>query len=165
MRSDLLIQYTAKVRIPPSGGILRRAEIYQRPAADLEIRSNITPHSKFPYGLRTKPQGVLPLGIQSLLITLVVLYARSISSPGKIPTLSVCVYLGAKRSRYCGSAEIYQEISTDLEIRSTLLTAHRIPVLVCHSGLMLVQITLVVQNKNSISELARYRLWRYAPEF
>ena len=49
MRSGLLIQYTAKVRIPPSGGILRRAEIYQRPAADLEIRSNITPHSKFPY--------------------------------------------------------------------------------------------------------------------
>ena len=49
MRAGLLIWYTAKVRIPPSGGILRRAEIYQRPAADLEIRSNITPHSKFPY--------------------------------------------------------------------------------------------------------------------
>ena len=153
MRSGLLIQYTAKVRIPPSGGILRRAEIYQRPAADLEIRSNITPHSKFPYKkqedsmsscfffsgveranirlwrnsrtLRTSPRTphcpvhfcvayhrlatwdiasrktvincfslalrtCLVLGIQSLLITLVVLYARSISSPANIPPLAVC---------------------------------------------------------------------------
>ena len=38
-----------EVRIPPTGGILRRAEIYQKIATDLEIRYNTTPHSKLPY--------------------------------------------------------------------------------------------------------------------
>ena len=60
-----------EVRIPPTGGILRRAEIYQKIATDLEIRNTITPHSKFPYDLlRTKPifKGCLPLGLNNFII-------------------------------------------------------------------------------------------------
>ena len=44
---------------------------------------------------------VLPLGVLSVLITLIVMSAHTISSPGKIPTLSVCETL-LRRSR-CGS--------------------------------------------------------------
>ena len=45
-------------------------------------------------------------------------------------------YLAAKRSRYCGSAEMYQEISTNLEIRTSLLTRapHSPSTFVSHSS-------------------------------
>ena len=55
-----------EVRIPPTGGILRRAEIYQKIATDLEIRYNTTPHSKFPYKI---PSGSMPSGSSFLPLT------------------------------------------------------------------------------------------------
>ena len=51
-----------------------------------DIASRKTVINCFSLALRT----CLALGIQSLLITLVVLYARSISSPANIPPLAVC---------------------------------------------------------------------------
>ena len=57
------------------------AEMYEQ--TDLEmicIDLTCAPHSRT----------CLPLGILSLRITLAVLFARIISSPGKMPTMSVC---------------------------------------------------------------------------
>ena len=63
-----------------------------------DIASRKTVINRFSLALRT----CLALGIQSLLITLVVLYARSISSPANIPHLRYAPKSNIPMHHFCG---------------------------------------------------------------
>ena len=81
-----------------------------------------------------------------------------------MPTSSECAYLGATRTRYCGSAEMFHNIRTESEILSVYMT--RAP----HSrtclplGVKSDQVTLVVLIVRTISSHGNIPHSRYAPK-